>query len=121
MNDRARILVFGFSSEEQSRIDEHLAALGIPAPTRLERRHGKVVIGEILRKGAIGEKEFDCDERLVLFSNLSDAGVRSLIQEFKSIETLKPIFAVVTESSINWTLEHLMSHLIEEKRAHEGS
>jgi hypothetical protein len=121
MNDKAKILIFGFSAEEQSRIDQHLAAVGIPAPTRLEKRHGKVVIGDILRKSAIGEEEFDCDERLVLFFNLSDGGVRSLIQVFKSIEIPKPIFAVVTETSTTWTLEHLMAHLIEEKRAHEGS
>jgi hypothetical protein len=121
MNDKAKILIFGFSAEEQRLIDEHLVALGIPAPTRLEKRHGKVVIGDILRQGKIGEEELDCDERLVLFFNLSDGGVRSLIQVFKSIEIPKPIFAVVTETSITWTLEQLMSHLIEEKRTHEGS
>jgi hypothetical protein len=58
---------------------------------------------------------------MVLFFKLSDGGVRSLMQLFKSIEIPKPIFAVVTATSITWTLEQLMSHLIEERRAHEGS
>jgi hypothetical protein len=57
----------------------------------------------------------------VLFHNVSDVGVRSLMQVFKSLEIPKPIFAVVTKTSIEWTLSYLMEHLIEEKRAHEGS
>jgi len=44
-----------------------------------------------------------------------------LMQVFKSLEIPKPIFAVVTETSITWTLRQLMEHLIEEKQAHEGS
>ena len=57
----------------------------------------------------------------MLFYNLSDAGVRNLMQVFKSLEIPKPIFAIVTETSITWTLERLMEHLIEEKRTHESS
>jgi hypothetical protein len=87
----------------------------------LEKRHGSVVIGDILREGAIGTEEFDCPERLVLFYNLSEAGVRSLMRVFKSLEIPRPIFAIVTETSITWTLQQLMEHLIEEKQAHEGS
>ena len=121
MADKARILVFGFTDAEQALINRRLAEIGVPPPFRLEKRHGSVVIGDILREGAIGTEEFECREQLVLFSNLSEAGVRSLMQVFKSLEIPKPIFAVVTETSITWTLKQLMEHLIEEKRAHEGS
>jgi hypothetical protein len=121
MSYKARILTFGYTDSEQKRIDQRLAEIGVPSPTRLGKRHGSAVIGDILREGAIGAKEFDCQERLVLFYNLSDAGVRSLMQVFKSLEIPKPIFAIVTETSITWTLERLMEHLIEEKRTHESS
>jgi hypothetical protein len=121
MSDKARILTFGYTDSEQKRINERLAEIGVPAPTRLENRHGSVVIGDILQEGAIGVEGFDCHERLVLFYNLSEAGVRSLMQVFKSVQIPKPIFAVVTETLITWTLEQLMEHLIEEKRAHEAS
>lgn len=121
MGNTARVLTFGFTDSERERIDERLAEIGVPPPARLEKRHGSVVIGDILRQGAIGSEEFDCRERLVLFYNLSDTGVRSLMQVFKSLEVPKPIFAIVTETSITWTLRQLMEHLIEEKRAHEDS
>ena len=121
MADKAGILVFGFADAEQALINRRLSEIGVPSPFRLEKRHGSVVIGDILREEAIGTEEFDCQERLVLFSNLSETGVRSLMQVFKSLEIPKPIFAVVTETSITWTLRQLMEHLIEEKRAHEGS
>ena len=121
MKHKAKILTFGYTDTEQKRINERLAEIGVHPPTRLEKRHGSVVIGDILRKGKIGTEEFDCQERLVLFYNLSDGGVRSLMQVFKSLGIPKPIFAIVTETSMTWTLEQLMEHLIEEKRAHEGS
>jgi hypothetical protein len=121
MSTKARILTFGYSDPEQQHINQRLAEIGVPAPIRLEKRHGSTVIGDIIQKGAIGVREFDCQEHLVLFYNLSDTGVRSLMQVFKSLEIPKPIFAIVTETSITWTLEQLMDHLIEEKRAHEGS
>jgi len=121
MKQKAKILTFGYTEEEQKRIDEYLSEIGVPPPTRLEKRHGSVVIGDILREGAIGTEEFDCPERLVLFYNLSEAGVRSLMRVFKSLEIPRPIFAIVTKTSITWTLQQLMEHLIEEKQAHEGS
>ena len=121
MKQKAKILTFGYTEEEQKRIDEYLSEIGVPPPTRLEKRHGSVVIGDILRQGTLGTEEFDCQDRLVLFYNISEAGVRSLMQILKSLEIPKPIFAMVTETSITWTLEQLMEHLIEEKRAHEGS
>ena len=98
------------------RIDARLTEIGVPPSGRLEKRHGSVVIGDILRQGVIGTEEFDCRERLVLFYNLSDVGVRSMIQVFKSLGIPKPIFAVVTETSITWTLQQLMEHLIERAR-----
>jgi hypothetical protein len=121
MSNKARVLTFGFTDAEHQSIDRRLAEIGVPPPARLGRRHGSVVIGDILRQGAIGSEEFDCPERLVLFYNLSDSGVSSLMRVFKSLEIPRPIFAVVTETSITWTLRQLMEHLIEEKRAHEGS
>ena len=121
MSDKARVLTFGFTSAENERIDRRLAEIGVPPPMRLGRLHGPVVIGDILRKGAIGSEEFECRERLVLFYNISDSGVTSLMRVFKSLEIPRPIFAVVTETSITWTLQQLMAHLIEEKRAHEGT
>ena len=121
MSYQARVLTFGYTDAEQERIDQRLSEIGVPPPTRLEKRHGSVVIGDILQGGTLGTEELDCRERLVLFYNLSEAGVRSLMQVFKSLEIPKPIFAIVTETSITWTLERLMEHLTEEKRAHEGS
>ena len=106
---------------EQARIEMRLAQIGVPAPTRLQKRHGDVVIGDILRQGRVGARELDCAERLVLFHRVSDKGVGALMHVIKSLDVPRPIFAVVTDTSITWTLSQLMAHLIEEKKAHEGS
>jgi hypothetical protein len=121
MSDKARLLTFGFSDSECERIDRRLAEIGVPAPTRLQKEQGGVVIEDILKEGRTGAELLECDEHLVLFHNVSNAGVGSLMQVFKSLEIPNPIFAVVTETSITWTLAQLMEHLIEEKRFHEGT
>ena len=121
MSNKARLLTFGFSGSEYECIDARLEEIEVPAPTRLQREHGGIVIGDILRDGRTGTELLECEERLVLFYNVSNAGVSTLMQVFKSLEIPKPIFAVVTETSITWKLTQLMDHLIEEKRFHEGS
>ena len=64
MSDKARVLTFGFTNTENERIDRRFSDLGVPAPVRLEKRHGSVVIGDILQHGTIGTEEVECPERL---------------------------------------------------------
>ena len=120
MEGKARILAFGFTSAEELRIDEGLAALGVPAPLKLHQGHGGLTLRSIL-EGAAEAPEAAEDrpgaERLVLFHNVSDAGVQSLMRFFRQTCDGRPIFAVVTPTSIDWTLAFLLEHLLEERAA----
>jgi len=123
MDGKARILVFGFTGEEQRRIDEGLAGLGVPAAVRLRPGQASVTLRDILEGGQDGPGEagqLTAPEPLVLFHNVSDGGVQFLMRFFREASGRRPIFAVVTPASIEWTLAELLGHLQAERAALEA-
>ena len=119
MQGKARILIYGFSEEEAARIDDALASVGVPEPTRLRPNQGHVVLSEIIEHDREGSQGFSSSEALVLFFNVSESGIRTLIPHIRNLEVRRPIFAMVTETSYRWTLAHLLEHLVEERKAVE--
>ena len=116
----ARVYIFGFSPEEEERIQERFAEIGIPAAVRIGKNQGSVVLRDIIEGGLEGSAEMRIDERIVLMHEVSEKGIHSLMQLIKELPVPPPIFAVVTEHSINWTFEELARHLLEEKRSMEA-
>ena len=119
MEGKARILIYGFSAEDGERIDAALAEVGVPPTTKLRSTQGHVELAEIIAHDVDGPEGFSCSEALVLFYNVSEAGIRTLIPYIRNLEIPRPIFAMVTETSYRWTLARLLEHLIEEKRGVE--
>jgi hypothetical protein len=120
MEGKARILVYGFSAEEQRRIDEGLASLGVPPALKARPEQGGVVLRRIFAgespaaaaaAGEVGRQP------LVLFHNISDSGVRALLGFFREATAGRPLFAVSTPTSLEWTLEELVAHLEQERAA----
>ena len=119
---KAKILIFGFAAEEQRRIDEGLAAIGVPAAVRLRPSQAAVSLRSILEEGRDGSDdrgELAAPQPLVLFHNVSDSGVQALMRFFRQASGRRPIFAVVTPTSIEWTLAELAGHLQAERAALE--
>ena len=115
---KPRIFTFGFSADESAAIDAALAAIRVPAPTRLRPSQAGCRVGDIVDRDVDGCGSIDCGERLVLFARLPGEAVGRLVEYFGSIGVPRPIFATVTETSATWTLAELLEHLAEEKRAH---
>jgi hypothetical protein len=114
------ILLYGFTAEEVGRITGALGGVGVPAPGVLRPSQGHVRLSEIILHDTDGTEEVRCSERLVLFHNLSEAGIGTLVRFIRGLGVGRPIFAVVTETSFRWTLAELLEHLVEEKRALEA-
>ena len=122
MDGKARILVFGFTGEEQRRIDEGLAVIGVPAAVKLRPSQAAVTLRRILEEGREGPEVpggLSVPQPLVLFHKVSDGGVQALMRFFRQASGRRPIFAVVTPTSIEWTLAQLAGHLQAERAALE--
>lgn len=55
------------------------------------------------------------EEKVILFNNLSDNELENAIMTIRGSLEGQPIFAIVTPTSIEWTFEYLLEHLIEER------
>lgn len=55
------------------------------------------------------------EEKVIIFNNLSDNELDNAIKSIRSNLQTKPILAVVTPTSIDWTFADLLEHLVEER------
>ena len=75
----------------------------------------KTKISQILEEGNNTNFE-DKKNKILLFLGFEDAQVSAVLNNFPRTENLKrPIFCGLTEQNINWTLEYLIEHLLEEE------
>jgi hypothetical protein len=117
MDQAPRLLSWNYSSDEQKRLEEILKELGAPPVVAIERNQGHLPLREIIHTGNCCGKDFDSEEKVVLFYNIPQKGVFLLINVFKQKELPPSIYAVVTEHSIKWAFSDLLEHLIEERNA----
>ena len=114
---RPRILVWNFSPEEKAQLDQALRRVKAPPAETIPPERGHLLVRDILTTEKTGSEPFVCDEKIVLFHNIPQQGVFFLIRLFKEEELPRPIFAVVTEHSINWPFSELVRHLVKERNA----
>lgn len=55
------------------------------------------------------------DEKIILFNNLTEDELSSSMKKIKSGFSTSPIFAVVTQTSVDWTFDYLINHLMQER------
>ncbi|OPJ63031.1 DUF3783 domain-containing protein [Clostridium oryzae] len=117
MDNQKCMLIFGMDTEEKTIISN------VTEPKRGDRiveisdTMINMTIGDIIGglKFDIVSKEAVPQEKIILFNNYSDDELESSLKAIREQLQSKPIFAVVTETSINWTFKELLKHLIEER------
>ncbi|WP_347707551.1 DUF3783 domain-containing protein [Clostridium sp. cel8] len=115
-NVNKMILTYGLNENENKAIDN--IKLG---NTKLEHK--------IIEKSMVGNKLKDIvngnissnnsknlpDEKVVLFNDVSEDELNKLIYNIKKSFDVKPIFAVITKTSCEWTFDYLLENLIDER------
>ena len=117
MDKEPRLLVWNFPPEIKTKMDDLLKEMGAPPAFTIEKSQGHLLVSEILHTDKKSDKKFEFDEKAVIFYNIPPAGIRFLMQTFRENNFPQPIYAVVTEHSINWTFSQLIEHLVEEREA----
>jgi len=115
MDTSPRVLLWGFSREEQNRIQQFLMELNAPPAVMIERKQGHLKVHDILFTDLRAEDEFASDEKVMLFFNVQADSIKGIMQAFKNMDIPRPIFAMVTQQSIDWKFSYLVEHLVEER------
>lgn len=114
-NDKT-MLIFGFDKKEKQIMHDLLKKNNLPDYKVIEDSMGKMKIKDILN--GLKLDIYNCrlpQEKVILLNNFNDGELEKVIKDLRANLISKPILAVVTETSIEWTFESLFEHLIEER------
>ncbi|WP_246517206.1 DUF3783 domain-containing protein [Clostridium aciditolerans] len=114
-NDKT-MLIFGFDKEDKQIMHDLLKKNNLPDYKVIEESMGKMKIKDILN--GLKLDIYNCrlpQEKVILLNNFNDEELEKVIKDLRANLISKPILAVVTETSIEWTFENLLEHLIEER------
>lgn len=115
MDGTPRLLVWNYTDEEKANLDHLLKDVEAPLAVTITKDQGHLVLKDIIHSDAHGEQEFECDEKFVLFYNIPPKGISFLIDLAKKRNLPQPIYAAVTEHSIEWPFSELAEHLLAER------
>ena len=110
-----RVLLWNYSMEEMLRIDHFFQEISAPPACVIEKNQGHLLVQELLFTQKKAEEEFVCDEKIMLFFNVPAETIHEIMRESKSRDLPRPIYAVVTEQSIEWKFSELAEHLVKER------
>lgn len=116
LENNKTILIFGFDEEEKQIMHDLVEKNHIPNYKVIEEPMGKMKIKDILE--GLKLDVYNCNlpkEKVILFNNLNDEELDRSIKTLRSNLNSKPVLAVITETSVNWTFEDLLEHLVEER------
>jgi len=105
-------LIYGFNEDERSLIINEINS----NYKTVDESMGKMKLRDIL--SGLKFEVYNCNfpnERLILFNNFEDVELNETIKKIKMKIQPAPIFAIITDTSIDWTLEYLLEHLVEER------
>ncbi len=115
MDKKPGLLVWNFTLEEKGKLDAVLKQIGAPGASSIDGDQGYLTLKEIIHTGAHGSDPLESDEKVLLFYNIPQKGVFLLMNVFKKEDLPRPIYAVVTEHSIQWPFAELLDHLVRER------
>jgi hypothetical protein len=115
MLDKPKLLVWNYSIEEKNKLDVILSEIGAPSAVTIEPGQGHHRLQDILDGKPPSPEPFLSGEKVILFHDVPQKGVMFLIKFFKQVDLPRPIYAMVTEHSINWPFNELLEHLTEER------
>lgn len=116
LSNNKKILIYGFDKDEESLIREIINENALPECSVMDKFMAKMKIRDIIDGLNLQVIHNQLpDEKVMLFNNLSDEEIDRAIKAVRSKLKERPILAVVTPTSMEWTLETLINHLIEER------
>jgi hypothetical protein len=115
MDVSPRVLLWNYTVDEMLKIDAFFQEIDAPSAYVIEKDQGHLPVHEILFTEKKSEKDFACDEKVMLFFNVPVNTIHTVMGESKNRDLPRPIYAVVTKESIEWEFSYLVEHLVKER------
>lgn len=116
-NENACAILNNFNNKELTMLKNICGLIGIKEKIILTPKNGNSLIKDVLE----GKLDDNCENGLihkaVIFNNVDHSKIHSFIDALKKFRIPNPLIAVVTETSVNWNVNTLVSNLLEEREA----
>lgn len=90
---------------------------GIREHIIISGKSGENTIKDILEGNISSTDDVKTNNKAILFNNIPSKKMAGFLESIKKLRMRRPLSAVVTETSINWTLNNLVLNLLEENQA----
>lgn len=117
IHDRSCIIVVNFKGKEDNIIKTVAGFVGIKDKICVTSKNGNTKIKNILDGDISNENNDIWSEKAIIFNNISSNKITGFLEGLKKMKIKKPLYAVVTETSVNWSLNTLIYNLKEERKA----
>lgn len=115
------LLIYGFNQQEEEVLKKLLEENNLPQYKVIKDNMGETTVKDILLGMAYEKKICNLPkEKVVLFNRCEDSDVMNGMKVIKDNFQGKPIFAVVTPTSIEWKFKDLLEHLMQEREWYQN-
>lgn len=114
---RSCIILCNIGGKELQKIKTCSMLLGITDIIALYSKNGDAIISDVLENNISSECSDGRKEKAVIFNAITPKKVNIFIENLKKAKLNNILKAVVTETSINWTINTLIENLEMERRA----
>jgi len=117
IHDRSCMIIVNYNKKECSMIKNIGRLVGIKDCIFLDSKNGKTIIKDILNDNVFDDNEEVWTNKAVIFNNITQLKINGFLDSLKKMKIARPLSAVVTDTTIDWTLNKLVYNLIQERQA----
>ena len=114
---RGCILLCNLGRKDLQKVKNCAMILGIRDQIILNSKNGNTVIKDVLDNNINSECEDGRKERAIIFNAIPPAKMNIFIENLRKVRVNNVLKAVVTETSIDWTVNEVLSNLVAERVA----
>lgn len=115
VHERSCIILYGFTVAEEKQILNTARLVGIKDCIPLRSQDLKNTTADVLNNQITQEECKPLLEKAILFNHIPFPRMNLMIDAIKKYRMKKPLYAVVTEDALNWTIKEWLMQLMSER------
>lgn len=116
-HNRSCIIVVNFNKKEANMIKNVGRLVGIRDCIFVDCKNGQNKVIDILDDNINNNGDDTWTNKAIIFNKIDQIKINGFLESLKKMKIQRPLSAVVTETTIDWTLNKLVYNLLEEKKA----
>lgn len=117
IHDRSCVIIANFNKKEVGIIKNVGRLVGIKDCIFVDSKNGKTLIKDILDNNISDDNEDVWTNKAIIFNNINQLKISGFLDSLKKMKINRPLSAVVTETTIEWSLNKLVYNLVQERQA----